>query len=390
MREKNVPKLRFNGFSDEWEEKRLGKLLEFKNGINADKDAYGKGVKFINVLDILNNNFITASKILGKVKIDKNTLENYSVNYGDVLFQRSSETREEVGSANVYLDYETVTFGGFVIRGKKVGEYNPLFMNGLLKSSSARKEITTKAGGSTRYNVGQETLSEVTLKFPTIKEQEKIANFLNKVDKIIEKQEEKVSSLEKYKKGMMQKIFSQEIRFKRDDDREYPEWEEKRLGELCKITTGKLDANAMEENGIYRFYTCAKEVYKINKFAFDTEALLISGNGANVGYIHYYKGKFNAYQRTYVLDNFINSIQYIKYYLEKNLYKRIIKEKKEGNTPYIVLNTLTEMLIELPSFEEQNKIAKVLSNIDSVVEKEKEKLEELRVWKKGLLQQMFV
>ena len=248
MRDRNVPKLRFEGFSDEWEEKKLGKLLEFKNGINADKDAYGKGVKFINVLDILNNNFITASKILGKVEIDKNTLEKYSVNYGDVLFQRSSETREEVGTANVYLDDETVTFGGFVIRGKKVGEYNPLFMNGLLKSSSARKEITTKAGGSTRYNVGQETLLEVALKFPTLKEQEKIANFLNKVDNIIEKQEEKVSSLEKYKKGMMQKIFSQEIRFKKDDGGEYPEWNKKQLGEIGYFKTSSVDKLINEDD----------------------------------------------------------------------------------------------------------------------------------------------
>ena len=66
------------------------------------------------------------------------------------------------------------------------------------------------------------------------------------------------------------------------------------------MTTGKLDANAMVENGKYRFYTCAKDYYKINEYAFDTDALLISGNGANVGYIHHYEGKFNAYQRTYV------------------------------------------------------------------------------------------
>lgn len=219
---KNVPKLRFSGFSDEWEEKKLGELLEFKNGINADKEAYGKGVKFINVLDILSNNYITAEKIVGRVDVDDDTLQKYGVNFGDVVFQRSSETREEVGTANVYLDYETVTFGGFVIRGKKIGDYEPSFMNNLLKSSSARKEITTKSGGSTRYNVGQETLSAVGLRFPKLEEQEKIANFLTKVDNIIEKQDEKVSNLELYKKGMMQKIFSQEIRFKKDDGGEYP------------------------------------------------------------------------------------------------------------------------------------------------------------------------
>ena len=79
----------------------------------------------------------------------------------------------------------------------------------------------------------------------------------------------------------------------------------------------------MVENGQYRFYTCAKDYYYIDKYAFDTEALLISGNGAYVGYIHYYKGKFNAYQRTYVLDQFTENIQYIKVYLDEFLSKRI-------------------------------------------------------------------
>ncbi|MCA8835860.1 MAG: restriction endonuclease subunit S [Proteobacteria bacterium] len=117
-------------------------------------------------------------------------------------------------------------------------------------------------------------------------------------------------------------------------------WAVKPLGELCEIATGKVDANAMVENGQYRFYTCAKNYYFIDDYAFDTDALLISGNGANVGYIHHYKGKFNAYQRTYVLDKFPENILFIKHYLDYNLHKRIFVEKKEGNTPYIVKSTL--------------------------------------------------
>lgn len=119
----------------------------------------------------------------------------------------------------------------------------------------------------------------------------------------------------------------------------------KKLGELCSITTGKLDANAMKSEGIYPFFTCAEEVYRIDNFAFDTEALLISGNGANLGYIHYYKGKFNAYQRTYVLSDFTADMHYIQIYLEAYLHKRIVLEKSTSNTPYIVLATLAEMPI---------------------------------------------
>lgn len=188
----------------------------------------------------------------------------------------------------------------------------------------------------------------------------------------------------------MQQIFSQKLRFKDENGKDYADWEEKKLGEITKITTGKLDANAMVENGEYRFYTCAKEYYKIDNYAFDTEALLISGNGANVGYIHYYKGKFNAYQRTYVLFNVTESYFYLKYYLDCHLLKRIHREKKDGNTPYIVLNTLTDMKIDIPCLEEQQKIASFLSAIDVQIEGVSKKIEQTKMFKKGLLQQLFV
>ena len=195
---------------------------------------------------------------------------------------------------------------------------------------------------------------------------------------------------QQYKQGMMQQLFSQTLRFQDDDGQDFPEWEEDFLGSFCQIKTGKLDANAMQPNGQYRFYTCAKEYSFIDNYAFDTEALLISGNGAHVGYIHYYKGKFNAYQRTYVLDNWVHNIIYIKFFLERFLKERIFSEKKEGNTPYIVLSTLSEMLLKIPCLEEQTKIAACLSAIDAKIDSVAQQLEQARVWKQGLLQQMFV
>lgn len=188
----------------------------------------------------------------------------------------------------------------------------------------------------------------------------------------------------------MQKIFTQRIRFNDKNGSLYPDWRSKTLGDICFISTGKLDANAMRVNGEYRFYTCAKEYYKIDKYAFDTEALLISGNGANVGYIHYYNGKFNAYQRTYVLDGFTQNILYAKVYLESYLKKRIFQEKFEGNMPYIVLGTLRDMLIPVPHEEEQQKIANTLSALDDRIKVEEACLVAAKQWKKGLLQRIFV
>lgn len=135
-----------------------------------------------------------------------------------------------------------------------------------------------------------------------------------------------------------------------------------------KITTGKLDANAMSANGEYPFFTCAKEVYRINHYAFDCDALLISGNGANVGYIHHYNGKFNAYQRTYVLTEAKHDIHYLKVYIEVNLQERLRIEVNAGNTPYIVKSTLSDMLIGLPkSSAEQQRIAFTLADIDTLI-----------------------
>ncbi len=162
------------------------------------------------------------------------------------------------------------------------------------------------------------------------------------------------------------------------------------LRQICNITTGKLDANAMVDGGKYRFYTCAREYFQINNYAFDTDALLISGNGANVGYIHHYCGKFNAYQRTYVLDSFQENIMYIYYYLQVNLHPRIEAEKKAGNTPYIVLSTLSDMVINLPTKEKQDSIAKIFAILDKKMTTENNILERLNAQKQGLLQQMFI
>ena len=180
------PKLRFPEFSGEWEEIQLNKLLSFKNGLNASKEKYGRGTKFINVSDILKNDFLTYSNIEGYVEVSKEQFENYLVSYGDVLFQRSSETRDEVGTSNVYLDPEVdCVFGGFVIRGRKIDEYEPFFLKELLTTSSVRKEITSRRGGSTRYNIGQESLKTVKINIPSIQEQKKIASFLSQIDRKI-------------------------------------------------------------------------------------------------------------------------------------------------------------------------------------------------------------
>jgi len=204
----NAPELRFSQFSDDWIRTHLSELLDFKNGINAEKEKYGSGYKFINVLDIIDNSFITHNVIKGSVQISEDEFKKNIVEYGDILFQRSSETRLEVGQANVYLDRDSpATFGGFVIRGKKKSNYEPFFMNTVLKTSKPRKEITSRSGGSTRFNIGQETLRTISISIPSLPEQKKIADFLSVVDERIDILTRKKELIQQYKKGMLQQLF---------------------------------------------------------------------------------------------------------------------------------------------------------------------------------------
>ena len=167
-------------------------------------------------------------------------------------------------------------------------------------------------------------------------------------------------------------------------------WEYVRLGDICKITTGKLDANAQVENGQYPFFTCAERPFNIDSYAFDTEALLISGNGANLGYINYYKGKFNAYQRTYVLDHFSVNIQYVKWALKVLLPQRIAIEKSSSNTPYIVLFTLADLKIPIPNNSKQNHIADLMMSFERKLSTQLVLSDLYNKQKQYLLRQMFI
>ena len=230
-------------------------------------------------------------------------------------------------------------------------------------------------------SLSSSTIESIPISRPFELEQKKISTFLTVLDNKIKKQEELIEAIKSYKRGALRKVF---------DFTEEP-FRSATLGELCHITTGKLDANAMVEKGKYRFYTCAKEHYYINTYAFNTEALLISGNGANVGYIHHYNGKFNAYQRTYVLTDFVGvNPTFLEYYLETYLSERIESEKKAGNTPYIVLSTLSEMKIICPNIKNQNTISKLFKHLDLKIKKEEDVLYCLQDLKNGLLQKMFI
>ena len=205
---RNLPNLRFPEFREEWEEHELSEYLDFKNGLNPKPNQFGKGIKFISVMDILNNAVITYDCIRASVSVSEEDMSAFSVQKGDILFQRSSETLEDVGRANVYVDDIPAVFGGFVIRGKQKTNYNPLFFKYLLSSPLARKRIIRMGAGAQHFNIGQEGLSKVKLPFACIDEQNKIAKILYLLDKRISLQNKIIEDLKKLKSAISKHLFS--------------------------------------------------------------------------------------------------------------------------------------------------------------------------------------
>ncbi|MEH8023462.1 restriction endonuclease subunit S [Gallibacterium anatis] len=167
-------------------------------------------------------------------------------------------------------------------------------------------------------------------------------------------------------------------------------WEKCKLENFVEITTGKLDANAMVNDGKYDFYTSGIKKFKINIPAFTGPAITIAGNGATVGFMHLADGEFNAYQRTYVLTKFSNSIrEFLFYEIGIKLPRKISAEARTGNIPYIVMDMLTNLDVFTPTVPEQQKIGNLFKQLDHLITLHKRKWDDVILLKKALLQKMF-
>lgn len=384
-----IPSLRFPEFSGEWEEKRLGELAIFASGgtPSKKKDEYWSGhIPWISASS-MHSDVIDRSELMVTDLGAQNGTKLAATGAllllvrGSMLFNRIPAgicARDVVFNQDVKL----------LIASPETTEHFILLQ---IRSKEHRLLSLVVGTGIGAGKIDTSELEIFSMPIPPLPEQLKISDYLGAVDAKLRLLERRRDALTAYKKGMMQRIFVKEIRFTQEDGTAFPDWQEKRLGDVANIRTGKLDANAMREDGEYRFYTCAKEFYRIDSYAFDTEALIVSGNGANVGYIHYFKGKFNAYQRTYVIDCVSENILFVEQFLREHLGRRIEIEKKAGNTPYIVMGTLADMLISSPiDPDEQQKIADFLRAIDDKITAATRRITAMQDFKKSMLQQMFV
>ena len=166
------------------------------------------------------------------------------------------------------------------------------------------------------------------------------------------------------------------------------DWQNKQLGTLCTIQTGKKDVNEGSQNGAYPFFTCSREVYASDTYSFDTEAILIAGNGA-VGETKLYRGKFEAYQRTYVLDGFEEDLDFIFYVLKGSLTEALSKVVSGSTMPYIRKGDLERFPVPLPPLPEQKKIAHILSTVQRAIEAQERIIQITTELKKALMYKLF-
>lgn len=388
----NVPNLRFKEFEGEWEEHYLSDYLDFKNGLNPKPDKFGKGIKFISVMDILNNAVITYDCIKASVDVTEKELSDFSVEKGDMLFQRSSETLEDVGRANVYMDDKTAVFGGFVIRGKKKGEYDPQYFNYLLRSPFARKRIIPMGAGAQHFNIGQEGLSKVKLHFANIEEQNKIGKMLSLLDERISIQSKVIEDLKKLKCAITEKLYAEVKGTK---------YSYRQLFNIINERNKQLEysnvLSASQEKGMVSREDLNLDIQFERS---NINAYKIVRNGDYVIHLRSFQGGFAFSEKTGVCSpaytilrpNGLLVYGYLSnYFTSRDFVKSLIIVTygiRDGRS--INVDEWLDMKVVIPSKEQQSHIVNVIKSIENKIKNEETHSNCLLNQKQYLLRQMFI
>lgn len=390
---------------DDWQIKKMGSLYEFKNGVNASKERYGKGIKFINVMDIFNHSYLKHKDIIGSVSINQKQIENYLVCWGDVLFNRTSETPEDIATSAVYLDDEAAVFGGFVIKGSPTSDLlNPDFQAYLFRSGPVRKEIIRRGQGAVRTNIGQSDLAQVHLPVPTKEEQKKIAKILSSSDQKIQTLQKLIQAKKKHKKALMQKLLSGKKRFPEYKDEK---WKKVRLGSVVSRVQRKVEKPSEdylsigirshgkgtfqkpekdpEDNKMEYLYQVKEDDLIVNiTFAWEG-AIAIVKKEDDGGYVSHRFPTYEFNRDKLIPEYFRHAIVQPRFFY----LLETISPGGAGRNRVLNKGDFLKLKIDLPGIEEQKKIGGILNKADKEIEILEEKLDTLKLQKKGLMQQLL-
>ncbi|MCT0477887.1 restriction endonuclease subunit S [Lactococcus cremoris] len=388
---KKVPELRFPGFTDDWEERKLGEHSNILTGGTPKTSMSNywnpKEIPWMSSGEVNKRRLNETDNMISKEGLENSSARWVKENSIVIALAGQGKTRGTVAVNNIPL---TTNQSIAAIEPYETLNFEFIFQN-LSKRYDELRMMSS--GDGTRGGLNKKIIYDIIITAPILEEQQKIGSFFKQLDNTIALHQRKLDLLKEQKKGYLQKMFPKngakvpELRFAGFAD----DWEERKLGDITKISTGKLDANAMVENGKYDFYTSGIKKYRIDVAAFEGPSITIAGNGATVGYMHLADNKFNAYQRTYVLQEFLVDRSFIFSEIGNKLPKKIKQEARTGNIPYIVMDMLTELKLSIPqNNSEQQKIGSFFKQLDDTIDLHQRKLDLLKEQKKGFLQKMFV
>ncbi|AWG22864.1 hypothetical protein FFWV33_15680 [Flavobacterium faecale] len=399
-----IPQVRFPEFAGEWEEIKLGELTaKIGDGLHGtpvyseDSDIY-----FINGNNLTNGKIEVTEKTK-KVDYKIFAKNNKSLNENSILISLNGT----IGSISKYNNEK-------VMLGKSVGYFNfkesTDFYFHTFHTDKIQNFFITELTGSTIKNLSLKTLRETIFLLPSLPEQTKIANFLTAVDEKLTALNQKKTLLEQYKKGVMQQIFAQELRFKDDNGNDFADWEEKKLGEVCINISYGMNAAATTYDGKNKYLRITDIEESSNglnmdkatspngkledKFRVKIGDLLFARTGASVGKSYLYREEdgilyFAGFLIRFHVKHAIPSFIYL--YMQTYNYDKWIKVMSmRSGQPGINAEEYKLFEIPFPSLPEQTKIANFLSAIDEKINHCQEQIDQSTIWKKGLLQQMFV
>ena len=410
----SAPALRFKEFDGDWKSFSLLDLSSDKtlnNGVFNDQNKVGKGYKLINVLDMYIDRDIDESR-LSLLDLSKQEFERNKVKYGDIFFTRSSLVKEGIAYSNVYLGSSNdITYDGHLIKlSPNLEQINSIFLNYGLKTSKVRKQLIQGGKTATMTTIGQKEIASTKIDVPFLQEQTKIASFLSAIDEKISQLTQKHQLLSQYKQGMMQKLFSQQIRFKADDGSEFEGWEEtifEKIGVFLKgkgiskadiVPDGKIPCIRYGELYTYYGEVISKIISSTNieaknlvlskandilipasgetQIDIATASCVLQDNIALSGDLNIFRTKENGI--------------FLSYLIRSKLKMQIAQLAQGNSVVHLYASQLKGVSFSLPCLEEQTKIANFLSAIDQKIEVVAQQIEQAKQWKKGVLQQMFV
>ena len=383
------PQLRFKGFTDPWEQRKLGKIGKTFTGLSGKtKEDFGHGdAKFVTYMNVFSNP-VSDLEMIDNIEVDA---KQNSVEYGDVFFTTSSETPEEVGMSSVWLgNKDNVYLNSFSFGYRPDKIFAPYYLAFMLRSPVIRRKFMFLAQGISRYNISKTKVMNMEVPVPKLEEQKQIGDFFQQLDNLITLHQRKLVKLKKLKQGYLQKLFPKngskfpQLRFSGFADA----WEQRKLGEETTISAGgdidkekifdngkyPVYANALTNNGIVGYY---EDTYRI-----EAPAVTVTGRG-DVGHAQARKVNFTPVVRLLAVKS-----KHDVDFLENAINNHAVLIESTG-VPQLTSPQLGNYKIYFPSFEEQQKIGSFFKQIDDTIALHQRKLDLLKEQKKGFLQKMF-